>query len=108
MTEETHKPTDPMESKKDVRESNDPQIDKDFEGFPANLASKKIINPENPTDKKTAGLHREPMNAYQNPDDKEDTQINEQASDGSGGAFSQTELVDDDKGKKRENPDVNY
>lgn len=105
MTDKDQGSTDPMKGKNDVREANDPKIDQDFEGFPNNLARPDIIDPTNETDKKTAGLNREPMSEYEDDKTKDKRAINELESDGSGGAFSQTEEVDDDEGHVREDPE---
>lgn len=91
MENESKAPSDPMKDKKQVKESNDANIDKDFEGFPSGQAKEDIIHPQNEIDKKTAGLNRTPINDYQD----NDSDNNESKSDGSGDAFSSTEEVED-------------
>ncbi len=105
MIDEQQENTRPMDEDKDVKKASDPQIDKDFEGFPDNLSSENIINPKTEAEKKTAGLSRDPMSEYEDHHTNDKNAINELDSDGSGGAFSQTEQVDDDEGFVREDPD---
>ncbi|WP_153798669.1 hypothetical protein [Foetidibacter luteolus] len=83
--------TNPITSKEDVKKSKDERIDEDFKGFPNPPAKESIINPETKEDRKTAAVNGE--NNTQTKTDK--TKINEEESDGSGGAFDAADPVPD-------------
>jgi len=88
---------DPINKSSEVKDSNDKHIGQDFNGYPDAPANPEVINPKTPTEKKTAQVdHKDgekKLDADKNPDGSPKT--DEQDSDGSGGAFSQTEEVDD-------------
>lgn len=52
------KDTTPIKHKEDVRNSYDPKIDEDFNGFPGGPAKESVINPKTPTEKKTAQVDK--------------------------------------------------
>ncbi len=52
-----NKHPDPIKKKEEIQQNPDKRIDQDFEGYPNHPANDKIINPENNTEKKTAGIH---------------------------------------------------
>ncbi len=111
------KQTDPIDQRSEVRESHDKHIDQDFEGFPDAPSQEDKINPKTETQKKTAQVDvkdgekkldadkpggRTDETTGKNKESKWDREksttgddTSEQDSDGSGGAFSQTEEVDD-------------
>ena len=101
----------PIDNKEKVQQSNDEHIDQDFEGYPHPIAKENIINPQTETDKETAALDSDNINEYANSSEhrrsgKHKDDIDEIASDGSGGAFSATEEVEDqseESFKKEEN-----
>lgn len=77
----------PIISKQEVHSHTDNKIDQDFPGFPYGESKEKMITPTTPTEKKAASVEKtdgEKMN-------KEE--IDEAASDASGGAFDGTESV---------------
>lgn len=77
----------PIISKQEVHNHTDNKIDQDFPGFPYGESKEKMITPTTPTEKKAASIDKtdgEKMN-------KEE--IDEAASDASGGAFDATERV---------------
>ena len=79
--------------KKDIPKSSDAKIDQDFPGFPHGNATEKIITPETTHEKKVAAVN---ITDGEKMDKKKDD-IEESASDGSGGAFNATEQVNDDE-----------
>ena len=92
------KNTDPMKNKEDVKNSSDNKIDQDFKGFPDGQAKENLINPKSEEDKKTAAVNikdGEKVNKAQKEVD-ENEEVDEEESDGSGGAFEGTESMRDD------------
>ena len=82
---------DPIDNKDEISRNPDPHIDQDFPGFPAQPASEKKVNPNTTDEKKTAAL--DTKDGEKKLDiDRKDPSKDELESDGSGGAFSQTEL----------------
>jgi hypothetical protein len=83
--------------KEDIPKHPDKHIDQDFEGYPHNPANENIISPGSKTDKLTAGLSKNQSAGTQPPQKhelrKELEDVDEQLSDGSGGAFSETEAT---------------
>lgn len=49
--ENNNKATDPIESEKEVQQSNDPKIDQDMPGFPHHPSSEKELKDKNPIPK---------------------------------------------------------
>lgn len=78
--------TDAMTGKEEVAANNDNKIDQDFPGFPHGHAKPELIKPVTQQQKKTAAV---------NTKDGEKINYDEQQSDGSGGAFSATEEVEE-------------
>jgi len=103
----TGKKTQPIR-KEDIQKNPDKHIDQDFEGYPHQPSADEIIQPISKTEKLNAGVIKEeatkkkPSQKAELRKELEDT--DEQDSDGSGGAFSETEEIlplpeedDDDK-----------
>ncbi len=86
----TGKKTTPIQTGKEVKESNDPNIDQDFKNFPHSPSKKNNINPKTKEDKKNADIEHKDGEKMSN---EEKSQVNEQDSDGSGGAFEETETT---------------
>jgi hypothetical protein len=84
---------EPMKKRTDVRDSHDKKTNQDFEGFPGGQAQENIINPKTTTDKKTAALNVKDGEKKLDSKRTKQTDISEQDSDGSGGAFGGTEEV---------------
>lgn len=87
--------TDPIDSKEEVKQTNDERIDQDFPGYPNSPSREKMIKPETKEDKANARLIKK-----ENYRDEE----TEQASDGSANAFGESEDIlrgemDDDDSK---------
>lgn len=83
---------DPIKEHEEVADNPDNKIDQDFKGFPHGTASEKLINPESEEDKKVAAVNTtdgEKIN-------KDNGNTDEQESDGSGGAFSATENMEEE------------
>jgi len=88
------KRTDPIKTKDQIPASNDKHIDQGYTGFPHSRATEHIINPKTKQEKIVAAVNVEDGKKI---NEKNDT-IDEQESDGSGGAFSSTEeLIDDEE-----------
>ena len=88
------KRTTPIINKDQVKSSTDKHIDQDFAGYPDSPATERVINPKTKQDKKIAAVNTQDGEKINKPKDK----IDEQDSDGSGGAFSSTEeLIDDEE-----------
>ena len=51
MNNDNNKPTDPISSKNEVKESNDPKIDQDVPGFPDKPSSEEELNKKDPAPK---------------------------------------------------------
>jgi hypothetical protein len=86
----------PIEKKEQVKTSSDKHIDQDFPGYPDSPSKESIINPKTKQEKKVAAVNvqdGEKINKRQNEGDE----VDEQQSDGSGGAFSATEFLIDDE-----------
>ena len=84
-----------INQKEEVAKNSDNKIDEDFNGYPHGQAKEKLIKPETSTEKKTAAVDvkdGEKMNNTRGRAKKKDEK-DEQESDGSGGAFSDTEDV---------------
>jgi len=81
--------------KDDIQKNPDKHIDQDFEGYPHNPAKENIIRPGNKTEKLNADLIKNPSPGTKPTKKsvlrKELDDVDEQQSDGSGGAFSETE-----------------
>ena len=86
------KKTAPMMNKEDVKNSTDNKIDQDFKGFPDGQATEDLINPKSEEDKKTAALKIKDGEKV----NKKQDHVDEDDSDGSGGAFEGTEKMRDD------------
>lgn len=82
-----------IQHKSEVANHPDPKIDEDFKGYPNNPAKEKVIKPETATEKKTAAVDVKDGEKMKNTSGKKE--IDEQDSDGSGGAFGGTEDVRD-------------
>ncbi len=82
----TTKNTKPITTEEEVAKHADNKIDQDFKNFPHAQANPKIIKPETEEEKKTAAT---------NIKDGEKINYDEQRSDGSGGAFTATEDVEE-------------
>ncbi|MGC4235834.1 MAG: hypothetical protein QM594_22880 [Niabella sp.] len=48
MSKSNKKPTDPINTKKEVKESNDPRIDQDVPGFPGPPSSEEDLKKKKP------------------------------------------------------------
>lgn len=81
--------------KEDIQKNPDQHIDQDFEGYPHSPAKDETIRPVTKTEKLIAGVTKKeattkkPAQKGELREEMEDT--DEQVSDGSGGAFSETE-----------------
>lgn len=51
MNNNTNKPTDPIDSKNKVEQSNDPKIDQDVPGYPHKPSTKEELKEKDPTPK---------------------------------------------------------
>ncbi|HTB51845.1 MAG TPA: hypothetical protein VK718_03645 [Ferruginibacter sp.] len=88
------KVNNPIQRADQIQTSHDKHIDQDFTGYPDAPAKENIINPKTKEEKKTAAVDFTDGEKTNKPDDE----IDEQDSDGSGGAFSETEeLIDDEE-----------
>ena len=56
QSSDNNKPTNPINSKKEVEQNPDPGIDKDHPGFPHAPSSEKQISPETRTEKEIAAV----------------------------------------------------
>ena len=88
------KRTDPIKKKEQVKTSKDKHIDQDYAGFPDSPAKEQVINPKTTQEKKVAAVDTKDGEKT----DRYKKEIDEQESDGSGGAFSATEELTDDEG----------
>lgn len=92
----TGKTTQPIK-KEDVQKNPDEHIDQDFKGYPHPPAADEIINPITKTEKLNAGVIKKETTKKTTSQEaelrKELEDIDEQDSDGSGGAFSGTEEI---------------
>ena len=61
------KNTNPIDTKEEVKKSNDEHIDQDFEDFPKGQAKENIINPKTKADKLTAKTQKPVAKDKQNP-----------------------------------------
>ena len=93
-----------MQHKKDTRalsqngelaKGQDKKTGQDFSGYPHGHAKEKLIKPETRNEKKTAALNVKDGEKMDNTGGRAKKQVDEQDSDGSGGAFSGTESVND-------------
>lgn len=82
-----------MKNKEDVENSNDNKIDQDFKGFADGSTKENQINPKTVEEKKTAAVN---ITDGEKVNKQKDDDIDESASDGSGGAFEGTENMRDD------------
>jgi hypothetical protein len=88
------KRTNPIKTKDQIPASNDKHIDQDFIGFPHSPATERIINPKTEQEEKISAVNVKDGEKI----DTSKYKIDEQESDGSGGAFSSTEeLIDDEE-----------
>ena len=88
------KRNNPIQNADQVKTSSDKHIDQDFTGYPDSPAKENIINPKTKQDKKTAAINIQDGEKVNKPK----YEVDEQESDGSGGAFSATEeLLDDEE-----------
>lgn len=85
----------PMRNQQQVANSKDQKIDEDFPGYPGGHAKKEIIQPKTATEKKTAALDTKDGEKMNSTPAKRKSGIDEQQSDGSGGAFGATESVEE-------------
>ncbi len=88
------KRNDPIKNKEQVKTSSDKHIDQDFPGYPDSPSKERIINPKTNQEKKVAAINVQDGEKINKQQDKE---VDEQQSDGSGGAFSATEFLIDDE-----------
>lgn len=92
----TGKKTQPIR-KEDIQKNPDKHIDQDFEGYPHSPSADEIIRPTTKTEKLNAGVVKNEATKGKIPKKtelrKELEDIDEQDSDGSGGAFSGTEEI---------------
>lgn len=65
----TKKATNPIDTKQEVKQSNDKHIGQDFEGYPHSPAKENIINPKTKADKLTANSENK-HSGKQNPPKK--------------------------------------
>ena len=85
----------PIKNNEQVKNSADKHIDQDFPGFPGSPSKERIINPKTQQEKKVAAVNvQDGEKINKQPHDEE---VDEQQSDGSGGAFSATEFLIDDE-----------
>jgi hypothetical protein len=92
----TAKRNNPIKNASDVKTSKDKHIDQDFSGFPDSPAKENVINPKTKQEKKTAAVNvqdGEKTDKYKEAQDE----VDEQQSDGSGGAFSESDFLLDDE-----------
>jgi hypothetical protein len=88
------KHTDPIQSADQVKTSSDKHIDQDFTGYPDSPSKENIINPKTKQEKKIAAVKVQDGEKMHQPK----YEVDEQESDGSGGAFGATEeLIDDEE-----------
>jgi hypothetical protein len=93
---ESKRKNDPIRNKEQVKNSPDKHIDQDFPGYPDSPSKERIINPKTKQEKKVAAINvqdGEKVSKQQ----RKDEEVDEQQSDGSGGAFSATEFLIDDE-----------
>jgi hypothetical protein len=86
----------PIKNASDVKKSTDKHIDQDFTGYPDAPSKENVINPKTKQEKKTAAINvqdGEKTDKYK----KDDNEVDEQQSDGSGGAFSESDFLLDDE-----------
>ncbi len=83
-----------IKTKEQVKNNPDKHITQDFPGFPGAPATKELITPITKEQKRTAAVNVQDGEKMNNPK----KEVDEQYSDGSGGAFSSTEeLIDDEE-----------
>ena len=85
----------PMRQQHEVANSKDQKTDTDFPGYPGGHSKKEIIQPRTANEKKTAALDIKDGEKMNSTPAKRKKGIDEQESDGSGGAFGATEEVND-------------
>lgn len=90
-TNDNNQKTNPINTKKEVDQSNDHKIDQDFNNFPHDPSKEDIINPKTHEDFVVADA--------EDAENRGKDGINELDSDGSGGAFGSTEEVAHNYGK---------
>jgi hypothetical protein len=92
------KRTTPIEKREQVKTSTDKHINQDFPGYPDSPSKENVINPKTKQEKKVAAVTVQDGEKVNKSKDKgEDDEVDEQQSDGSGGAFSATEFLIDDE-----------
>ncbi|HMG81821.1 MAG TPA: hypothetical protein VK559_02180 [Ferruginibacter sp.] len=87
------KRNNPIVKPEQVKTSSDKHIDQDFAGYPDSPAKENIINPKTKKDKKIAAVDVQDGEKIKKPK----YEVDEQESDGSGGAFGGTEEMIDDE-----------
>jgi hypothetical protein len=80
-----------IQHKQEIASHSDQKIDEDFKGYPGNPAKESVIKPKTATEKKTAQVDVKDGEKMKDTSGKKG--IDEQESDGSGGAFGGTEDV---------------
>jgi hypothetical protein len=92
---------DPIKTKNDVKQSKDPRIDQDFENFPNAPGHEDIISPNTEEEHKIADTdHKDGEKMSKKEKNKAQEEIDEQGSDGSGGAFEATEQPNEQQKNK--------
>ncbi len=86
--------SEPPMKKKEIATNSDNKKDQDFPGFPYGKSTEKLITPKTDEEKKVAALHIKDGEKVNKKDDKKD--MDESQSDGSGGAFNNTENTRED------------
>lgn len=89
------KMSNPITTGSEIASNPDKKIDEDFPGYPNNPSSKEAIQPKTATEKKTAAVNTKDGEKRNTTPAKKKKDIDEQKSDGSGGAFGATEEVSD-------------
>ena len=85
----------PIKNKNEVKQNADPRIDQDFENFPDSPGKNDIISPDTKEEHKIADTDNKDGEKMSKQEKKNaQKEIDEQGSDGSGGAFEATEQVD--------------
>jgi len=103
-TNPAHPETDPMVNKEEVKQSKDNKIDQDYPGFPAAPSTEETIQPETLSEHLTAGSIKK---APGTDESRKKNTHDEIESDGSAGAFEQTELRGELEKQKSKKPKDN-
>ena len=86
--------SEPPMKKKEIATNSDNKIDQDFPGFPHGKSTEQLITPKTDEEKKVAAVNIKDGEKVNKNDAKKET--DESQSDGSGGAFNDTENTRDD------------